>query len=158
MRHLTLLFLVSLAAAQSSAGGKWMLTVVTDKMTDAKTEQFYLPADSPIVGVGITSTPTLNILCSGSGRFDGAQLQTGVVLAVPEHPESHLYPLRIRLDSKLSTIFWNRFADGKTLDSLIADYSETSVRSQNFSKPATLGFNFRRSPATLWSLSSALPD
>jgi hypothetical protein len=110
-----LLAAASLATAQTPAGGKWMLTVVTDKMTDARTEQFYLSADSAIVDSGIASTPTLNLLCSGSGRFNGAQLQTGVVLAVPDHPTSHLYPVRVRLDSKQSTMFWNRFADSKTL-------------------------------------------
>jgi hypothetical protein len=116
LRYLILLLVAAcLATAQTSAGGKWMLTLVTDKMTDVRTEQFYLSADAPIVDSGITSTPTLNLLCSGSGRFNGAQLQTGIVLAVPDDPTSHLYAVRVRLDSKESTMYWNRFADSKTL-------------------------------------------
>lgn len=76
---------------------------------------FTLTSDSPVTDNGVTSAPTLSLLCSGGGRFEGAQLQTGVVLAVSDDPTSHLYKVRVRIDNKISDMFWNRYEDGKTL-------------------------------------------
>jgi hypothetical protein len=104
-----------LSLASEPVGGKWRLTVVTDKMTDVKTEQFSLPADSEVEDLGLKSVLTLYILCSGAGHFNGAQLQTGVVLAVPIDAGSSFYDIRVRLDSKFSDQLWDRFQDGKTL-------------------------------------------
>jgi hypothetical protein len=110
------LFLVSLASAQTSAGGKWMLTAVTDKLTDVKTEQFYLAADAEVTdpGSGLKSVPTINILCNGAGRFNGAQFQTALVLADTSLTFG-LQILRVRIDSKYSTMRWEPLTDGKTM-------------------------------------------
>jgi hypothetical protein len=115
LRYVILFFLSFAALAQTLAGGKWKLSTVTDKMTDAKSEQFSLSADSEVEDLGLKSVPTLSLLCTGSGKFNGAQLDTGVVLAVPDNPESHLYMVKVRFDSKFSNMFWNKFQDGKSL-------------------------------------------
>lgn len=112
MRYFLCLFLVSLASAQTAAGGKWLVTVVTDKMTDAKTEQFTLSADSEITDSAVNSLPVLSISCSGSGHFNAAQLQTGVVLSTDA---DRFYKVRVRLDDKFSDQLWERYEDSKTL-------------------------------------------
>lgn len=116
MRYLAFFFLVSLASAQTSAGGKWLLTVVTDKMTDVKTVQFYLSADTEVIdpGSGLKSVPTINILCNGVGHFNSAQFQTALVLA-DTSLSFGLQVLRVRVDSKYSTMRWEPFTDGKTM-------------------------------------------
>jgi hypothetical protein len=115
LRYIVLVLLAASALAQTSAGGKWTLSVMTDKMTDAKTEQFSLAADAEIEDIGIRSLPTLNLLCSGNGHFYIAPLRTGVVLSTSGLSGDHLYQLRVRTDSKYTTMFWDRAADEKTV-------------------------------------------
>jgi hypothetical protein len=113
MRYLVFLCFISLATAQTPAGGKWTLTAVKDQMTDAKSEQFTLSADAEVIDSGLKTLPTLSILCSGTGRFNSAQLQTGILLSVPD--DSAHYKVRVRLDNKFSDQFWDRYEDAKTL-------------------------------------------
>ncbi len=108
------LFLVSVASAQTSAGGKWAHSAAVGKLTDAKTEQFYLFADAEVTDPvsGLKSRPVINILCSGSGHLDGIQFQTFLVLAVPS---SDGQKVRVKVDNEFSTMHWVPYADRETM-------------------------------------------
>lgn len=115
MRCFILLLLSLPAVAQTSAGGKWTLITVTDKMTDARSEEFTLVADAEIEDLGIKAIPTLSLVCDGNGHFKDAPLKTGVVLSTSGFSGDYLYKLKVRTDSKYTDMFWNRYSDGQTV-------------------------------------------
>jgi hypothetical protein len=122
MRYVFALLLFSASlSAQTSAGGKWSLTVVKDAMTDASHDMFLLDAESPVKEGPITATPNLSIDCA-HGNFRGAMFDAGLVLGGGSHESTKFAPfqprqkyVRVRLDNKIEQMSWDTMSTMKSL-------------------------------------------
>jgi hypothetical protein len=104
-----------------NAGGKWIYTIIEDKLTGAQFGVFGLPAIEPI-GDGISSgTPVLIITCGGTAKsphWVDSKFISLVVLGVSDGTSPLGVPhqlIVLRAGSKIHPHFWNMHGDFHTL-------------------------------------------
>lgn len=102
-------FYISSAKAQApageSAGGKWTVFTVEDKMTEAKKTRFVLPADN---GSG-PDNAQITLFCS-SGKLSLADFRPNIRMAGPNRPGFWGQPqmeVTVRVDHSHSNHGWN---------------------------------------------------